>query len=179
MLPETVVWILVIMVSLVVGFLIGWLLEYYLDLKYWEIRAKRRGLVLMAEERSDIPASPAAHEIDTTGEQLAVTLRDLLQEREHEIKALRQEQEKTKDNYEGLNRQFQQYMTTHPDDLTAIRGVGRIYQWKLRDAGIASFEQLASSTPERLREILEVPAWRKFEPEVWIEQARVLAQRGG
>jgi predicted flap endonuclease-1-like 5' DNA nuclease len=66
----------------------------------------------------------------------------------------------------------------HPDDLMAIEGIGRIYQWKLHDTGINSYSQLAQTTPERIREITDAPAWRKLEPERWIEQAKILAKRG-
>jgi predicted flap endonuclease-1-like 5' DNA nuclease len=171
------------MVALVVGFLVGWLLEYYLDLKYWELRAKRRGLTVSQEQgTSDAETTPVFvghREADVASDtQLAATLQEFFEKREEEISAVRQELERQKAHYTDLSRQFEQYMATHPDDLTAIRGIGRIYQWKLRDAGISSYEQLASTTPEQLREILDVPAWRKFEPGSWIEQAKVLSQRG-
>ena len=178
--PEGVIWFLVIAVSLVVGFLIGWLLEYYLDLKYWEMRARRRGLFSKEEQDKDVSSlltTGPAPVINRTNEQLADTLREQLKKHEREISTLRAEQDKQDQLYKNLERQYQQYMATHPDDMTSIRGIGRIYQWKLRDAGIASFEQLAAVTPERLREILQVPDWRKFEPESWIEQAKVMAQR--
>ena len=175
--PEPVVWIIVILVSLVVGFLGGWLLEYYLDLKYWEIRARKQGFAVS----EGTITSTVAERFDTNikaNERLTATLREFLNKREAEFNTVRQELERQKVQYDDLGRQFEQYMATHPDDLTAIRGIGRIYQWKLRDAGISSYEQLTNTTPERLREILEVPAWRKFEPESWIEQAKVLTQRG-
>jgi NADH-quinone oxidoreductase subunit E len=178
--PAAVLWIMVIMVSLVVGFLGGWLLEYYLDLKYWEMRAQRRGLYT-GKEKTFTPTTTTAStaaEPAKTNEELTVTLREFLEKREQEIAALRQTLERQEGRYDDLEHQFERYMATHPDELTAIRGIGRIYQWKLRDGGISSYEQLARATPEQLREILEVPDWRKFEPESWIEQAKVLAQRG-
>ena len=179
--PDVVVWIMVIMVSLVVGFLIGWLLEYYLDLKYWEMRAKKRGLVFTEGEiTSYLAVAPPSTNAESAeaNKELNTTLQEFLEKREQEITVLRGEMEKQETQYDDLERQFEQYMATHPDDLTAIRGIGRIYQWKLRDAGISSYEHLINTTPERLREILEVQAWRKFEPEVWIEQAKVLSRRG-
>jgi len=172
--PEPWVWILA---SLVVGFLVGWLLEYYLDLKYWEVRAKRRGFIV-SEESTTSEAMTAPTADVRTDKQLAATLEGFLEKREAETNALREELEGQKAHYADLRHQFEQYVATHPDDLTAIRGIGRIYQWKLRDAGFASYDQLASTTPEQLREILGVPAWRKFEPGSWIEQAKVLTQRG-
>jgi hypothetical protein len=59
--PDNAVpWLVSILVSLVFGFLIGWLLEYYLDLKYWEMRAKRRGLVITGEEGKALLAACAS-----------------------------------------------------------------------------------------------------------------------
>ncbi len=175
--PEVVIWIMVILVSLVVGFLGGWLLEYYLDLKYWEMRARRRGLFFNGKQDPATGPEKVAF-LPADDGQLNATLREFLDKRETEIKTLQLELEKYQTRYEELEQKFERYMATHPDELVAVRGIGRIYQWKLRDAGISSYEQLANVTPERLREILEVPAWRKFEPEAWIEQAKVLARRG-
>ncbi|OQY18497.1 MAG: hypothetical protein B6I35_12960 [Anaerolineaceae bacterium 4572_32.2] len=177
--PEEVVWIMVIMVSLVVGFLIGWLLEYYLDLKYWEIRSQKRG-GLGTKDENTTPATTLSTvaQPSLANEKLAATLREFLAKSENTVSTLRQEMEEQKARYDALEQQFEQYMATHPDDLTAIRGIGRIYQWKLRDGGISSYAQLANTTPERIREILDVPAWRKFEPEAWIEQGKALADRG-
>ena len=49
--PQIAPWILV---SLLVGFLGGWLLEYYLDIKYLEVRARKHGFALPAEITSPI-----------------------------------------------------------------------------------------------------------------------------
>jgi predicted flap endonuclease-1-like 5' DNA nuclease len=208
-------WIMVILVSLVVGFLGGWLLEYYLDLKYWEMRARRWTLssteINIDTASTDVPTAlkepvivadttagtfPKAAEDATVkiappvgtspepeaeaeaNEQLAATLRRFGEQHKAEVSALRQALKVQKARYEDLERQFEQYLATHPDDLTAIRGIGSVYQWKLRDAGITSYARLANTTPERLREILDIPNWRKIEPESWIEQAQVLGQRG-
>ena len=177
--PDVVVWIMVIMVSLVVGFLIGWVLEYYIDLRDWKKRAEMQGLTLFgAQEITAATASRPSEAGVRTDEQLATTLQEFLEKREAEINSLRQDVEKQRAEYDDLESRFEQYVATHPEDLTAIRGIGRIYQWKLRDAGISSYEHLANTTPERLREILEIPAWRKFDPESWIEQAQAHVQRG-
>ena len=178
--PEIVTWILV---SLVVGFLGGWLLEYYLDIKYLEVRARKRGFSLAEEITgsvdealpSDDTGSEATADAD---EQWAATLREIQAKHETELNTMRRALRTQKARYEDLEKQFEQFIATHPDDLTAIRGIGHGYQWKLHDAGITTYERLANTTPKRLREILEVDSWRKLEPESWIEQAKVLVQRG-
>ena len=176
-------WIVVILVSLVVGFLGGWLLEYYLDLKYLEIRAKKRGFLLPEEIIAPVDTTvPSGEEgskaAANTNEQLAATLRELQEKHEAEVNTMRRALRIQKARYDDLESQFEEHIATHPDDLTAIRGIGRAYQWKLRDAGISSYGRLANTTPKRLCEILDVPDRRRFELESWIEQAKVLVQRG-
>jgi predicted flap endonuclease-1-like 5' DNA nuclease len=39
------------------------------------------------------------------------------------------------------------------DDLTEITGIGPVFAGRLRDAGIATFAELAAATPARLAEI--------------------------
>jgi len=101
-----------------------------------------------------------------------------LEKRDAEIHQLQDRLEAKEAQMDALQARFDEYVQMHPDELADIKGIGRIYQWKLRDGGINSYAQLAQTTPERIREILDVPAWRKIEPESWIEQAKVLAKRG-
>lgn len=61
------------------------------------------------------------------------------------------------------------------DDLTRIRGIGPVYQRRLREAGIRTFRQLAQTPPEKLREIVAAANWQKVEPERWVEEAARLA----
>lgn len=61
------------------------------------------------------------------------------------------------------------------DDLTRIKGIGKIMEKKLHDLGIYSFQQLASLSPEEARRInaaIDFPG--RVERERWIEQARSL-----
>jgi predicted flap endonuclease-1-like 5' DNA nuclease len=65
------------------------------------------------------------------------------------------------------------------DDLTMIEGIGSKIKELLNSAGINSFEQLASTTPKMLREILE-KAGSRFsfhDPSTWAEQS-ILAAEG-
>jgi predicted flap endonuclease-1-like 5' DNA nuclease len=61
------------------------------------------------------------------------------------------------------------------NDLTRIDGIGPTFGRRLNDAGINTFAELASSTPERVREVTRVAAWQG-DPENWISQARALAE---
>ena len=61
-----------------------------------------------------------------------------------------------------------------PDDLTTIRGIGPSMQKHLNEAGIYTYAQLATGTPDELRQTLGAVA-RLAKVEEWIEQARELA----
>jgi predicted flap endonuclease-1-like 5' DNA nuclease len=65
-----------------------------------------------------------------------------------------------------------------PSDLTAIRGIGRVYQNRLRDAGIATYRQLSEADPGELRRLLDLQAWQRADLKSWIRQAGDLADRG-
>ena len=63
------------------------------------------------------------------------------------------------------------------DDLTAIRGIGKVIEKKLHELGIRSFGQIAALTPDevkRVNDAIEFPV--RVEREHWIEQARELGR---
>ena len=166
--------IIVALVALLVGFLIGWLAEWALDLLRWRARAKWAGFDLEGRIGGEgIVRLEAGGEGDYAG-----VITEYLEKRDAEIHELQAKVEAKEAQFDVLQARFDEYVQTHPDELAAIRGIGRIYQWKLRDGGINSYAQLAQTTPERVRQILNVPAWRRIEPESWIEQAKALARRG-
>jgi predicted flap endonuclease-1-like 5' DNA nuclease len=57
---------------------------------------------------------------------------------------------------------------TTTDDLSRIRGVGPAYAQRLNEAGIYTFEQLARTSPENLRQVTKD---RRWDPEEWIAEA--------
>ena len=66
--------------------------------------------------------------------------------------------------------------TAKADDLTVIKGIGKVIEKKLHEMGITSFRQIAAMTPEdahRVNEAIEFPG--RVERENWIEQARTLS----
>lgn len=70
-----------------------------------------------------------------------------------------------------------QHSAKSRDDLTAIKGIGKVIEKKLHDLGITSFSQIATMGPEEVRrvnEALEFPG--RVEREQWIEQARELSR---
>ena len=70
-------------------------------------------------------------------------------------------------------------LNTEPDDLTRIKGIGRVLQAKLNELGIVTFQQIAEFGPadiERVNEKLDFPG--RIERERWVEQAKVFAEKG-
>lgn len=63
-----------------------------------------------------------------------------------------------------------------PDDLSRIEGIGPKVAQLLAAAEIRTFAQLAATTPEQLREILQQARLRFMNPETWPEQAALAAQ---
>jgi predicted flap endonuclease-1-like 5' DNA nuclease len=167
--------IIVVLVALLVGFLIGWLTEWALDLLRWRARAKWAGFDL---EEAQIGKEGVVQFGTGEGGDYGRIITGYLEKRDAEIHDLQAKAEAKEAQLDALQARFDKYVQTHPDDLTAIKGIGRIYQWKLRDGGINSYTELAQTTPERLKEILDVPAWRRIEPESWTEQAKALARQG-
>jgi len=157
---------------LVVGFLIGWLVEWIIDNQYRRMRE-----LSQTAPAAQAVAQPAPAENSQVAE-LVNTIKEMLGEREKQVTDLRAELEEHETMIERLKDEFEAYAATHPDNLTVIKGIGRIYQWKLRDAGINTYQALAASTAERIRDILEVKRWQKVDPQSWIDQAKALAQSG-
>lgn len=60
------------------------------------------------------------------------------------------------------------------DPLQEIRGIGNVYARRLREAGIRTFADLASLTPDEARALAQAQPWQADAAD-WIEQARALA----
>lgn len=59
------------------------------------------------------------------------------------------------------------------DALEEIKGIGPVFANRLNEAGIDTYEQLASTSPEELARITGVTRW---DPADWIQQATELAK---
>ena len=152
---------------LVIGFLIGWLVEWIIDNQYRRMRE-------LGQSGPVYVPGPAS---DSDLNELARTVKEVIAEREQEVDELQTKLETQEMNYDHLQAEFDRYAATHPDDLTVIKGIGRIYQWKLRDAGISTYSQLASTSSERVREVLQAQNWQKLDPQGWIDQAKSLTRQ--
>jgi predicted flap endonuclease-1-like 5' DNA nuclease len=167
---------------LIAGGVIGFVSEWLIDEAYRKNRELRRQL----GERSvsvamPVPAPVAAEGVAVGGQGgdgASETLADFLRQRDVELRDIRERMAGTDAQIDALRAEFETYQRTHPDDLTVIKGIGSIYQWKLRDAGCNSYRQLASADPDQLRRMLDIKNWQRVNIEAWISQARDWAQRG-
>jgi predicted flap endonuclease-1-like 5' DNA nuclease len=171
---------------LIAGGVIGFISEWLIDEAYRKNRELRRQLgersVSIAVPVQAPVAAPVAAEGVAAGGQggdgASETLADFLRQRDVELRDIRERMAGTDAQMDAMRAEFEAYQRTHPDDLTVIKGVGPVYQWKLRDAGCNSFKQLASADPDQLRRMLDIKNWQRVNIEAWINQARDWAQRG-
>jgi predicted flap endonuclease-1-like 5' DNA nuclease len=69
---------------------------------------------------------------------------------------------------------------TEPDDFEILEGIGDVYESRLYESGICTYETLAGTSEERLAEICRAPSFRQPNYAAWIETARAkVAQRRG
>jgi predicted flap endonuclease-1-like 5' DNA nuclease len=160
----------------VAGAVIGFVVEWFIDEAY----RRNRELQEQIDQHSgseppvvNIGNPPPSHNNDKASEALT----EILHQRDHEVNELRNQISETDAQIESLREQFETYQRTHPDEFTTIKGIGPVYQRKLRDIGIGSYDQLAKADPDRVRRMLDVKKWQRVDIESWVEQARDWAQR--
>jgi predicted flap endonuclease-1-like 5' DNA nuclease len=167
---EVFVGVLLVVAGAVIGFVVEWLI----DLGY------RRNRELQQQvgggSRVVTPQS-----VIVTGDGQADTseaLTEFLRQRDEELHGLRDQLNEHDRQMDALQAEFDTYQKAHPDDLTRIKGIGPVFQWKLRDAGFNTYKQLAGANPDQLRRMLDIKSWQRVNVEYWIEQARDWAQKG-
>ncbi|HML21019.1 MAG TPA: helix-hairpin-helix domain-containing protein [Aggregatilinea sp.] len=81
--------------------------------------------------------------------------------------------------YPTLDRVSNVHIPPTRDRLTDINGIGPVYAAKLYEAGVDTFEELASLTPDEIQSIVKLPRWRYRVSDMtsWSDQARALAVR--
>ncbi|MFL7840515.1 MAG: helix-hairpin-helix domain-containing protein [Candidatus Promineifilaceae bacterium] len=63
------------------------------------------------------------------------------------------------------------------DDFTKITGIGPALAARLSNAGIYRYADLAHADHQELPDALGIRPWQKVEPEVWVAEAAVLAEK--
>jgi predicted flap endonuclease-1-like 5' DNA nuclease len=161
--------LLLVVAGAIVGFVIEWLID--------EAYRKNRELQVQLGQRGGSPVALGIGVEGQSGDLASETLIDFLRRRDEEIRELREQLMSADAGLDDLRGQFEVYQRTHPDDLTLIKGIGAVYQWKLRDAGVNTYDQLAGADPDQLRRMLNVKNWQRVDIESWVSQARDWAQR--
>lgn len=156
----------------VAGGIVGFVTEWLIDEAYRKNRELRRQLSQGGGTAQALRAG-----VGVQGESTSEALAGFLRRRDEEVDGLREQLSAMDSQLDGLRDEFETYQRTHPDDLTVIKGVGPVYQWKLRDAGVNTYGQLATSDADQLWRLLDIKDWQRVNVESWIEQARDWAQR--
>jgi len=150
---------------LMVGFLIGWLVEWIIDNQNTRMREMQR--------QEQEPQAPQAAPAPNMSE-LAGAFNEVLEERERQIHDLRTQLKAQEARYFHVKVTFDEYVATHPDDLTVIKGIGGTYQRKLREAGYRTYARLAQADAQQLRKALGIASGQATDPQEWIDQAKAL-----
>jgi predicted flap endonuclease-1-like 5' DNA nuclease len=167
----------------VAGAIIGFISEWLIDEAYRKNRELRRQLSQpqlsqrQLGERGGATMAPQAISGGQGGDFAAEALADLIGKRDEEVRELRQQLSAADSRLDDQRDSFEAYQRTHPDDLTVIKGIGPVYQWKLRDAGFNTYQQLAASDPEQLRRMLDIKNWQRVNVDAWVGQACDWAHR--
>jgi predicted flap endonuclease-1-like 5' DNA nuclease len=155
------------------GFFCGFVIEWIIDEAYRKNRELRRqmGGETVATKAATLPVQIAGDDAASG------TLAEFLHQRDERVHELRDQVASMDAQLDRLHGEFDMYRQTHPDDLTVIKGIGPVYQWKLRDAGVHTYKDLALSEPPQLRRMLDVKSWQQVNIDSWIEQARDWAEK--
>jgi predicted flap endonuclease-1-like 5' DNA nuclease len=172
-------------VGFVLGLLIGWLIEWLIDWFYWRRRFK--GLLAASDDCQNRlsavetelsvsrniyqPLQDQVSQLELEKAQLEINLAQTQQE----LETLRAQPTAPSPAWDATRSQPAVDEPVVPDDLQVIKGVGLVISKRLNNNGIFTFEQLASQTPQFLREILGDLVQRLADEESIIEQARQLA----
>jgi predicted flap endonuclease-1-like 5' DNA nuclease len=170
-----------VLAGLAFGLVLGFLLDWLLEEAYRRNRELERQ-VQTAQQRSlpqaqAVSPAPSVTPDSKDQESASQSLTDIIHRRDEEIKNLQLKIEQTEQEMEKLQESFDSYIKHHPDDMSVIKGIGSVYEWKLRDIGINTFQQLAEADEEKLRRMLDIEDWKRIDIKSWIDQARDWAQR--
>ncbi len=68
-------------------------------------------------------------------------------------------------------------VTTERDRLQKIKGIGDVFAARLNEAGILTFSELASTSPEKIEKIIKPKKWQEFNYREWADAARDLVAK--
>jgi predicted flap endonuclease-1-like 5' DNA nuclease len=116
----------------------------------------------------------AIEEVLADREHLGQAVDRALAERDRQIGDLRSDLDIQQARHDQLKAVFEDYVDTHPDDLTEIKGIGSAYQDRLRRAGYRTYARLAQADVQELRRALDIKMGQAIDLQNWIDQAKGL-----
>jgi predicted flap endonuclease-1-like 5' DNA nuclease len=143
-------------VGLVIGLILGWVLEWVIDWRFW----RREDTPVAATRSVDLDLQGKLSALEAEKASLATRLHEL-QNKEPEV----------------VIKEVVKEVMVQQDRLQKIHGIGDVFARRFNDAGVFSFGQLASLTPERARDIINPEEWQAIEPEQWIAEAKQFAEQ--
>jgi predicted flap endonuclease-1-like 5' DNA nuclease len=159
-----VISLILIIIGAIIGFGVEWLVGE-------KLRQKAEQALPPAAAAEPIPAVPLVENQQNGQSQDLERLAEKIRQHEAELQQLVQQISAKENQFEGLTAQFDRYRKHHPDPLIRIRGIGPVYQRKLRELGINSFAQLALTDPGQLRQALGIKHWQRVNIAAWVRQA--------
>jgi predicted flap endonuclease-1-like 5' DNA nuclease len=146
-------------IAFILGLLIGWLVEWIIDWLYWRkmLQQNQESLKACQDKQKDLDNQ----------------IKTLITENEELKKQLKQ----TNLQATAPNQSAEPIVSPTPDKLQKIKGIGPVIEKKLNEAGVYTFEQLASKNAEYLREVLGAVIERLADEDVIIQQAQLFADQ--
>ena len=129
------------------GLLAGWLGEWVLDWLYWRRRK---------------PAAASAGDDPAFAKKL---------------ESLEAENRDLKSRLAGAPVVTEKVVIVEREHLQDIYGIGPVYEKRLKEAGITTFEGLADANPNELIKMAKIEDWQNADPGSWVTQARDFADR--
>jgi predicted flap endonuclease-1-like 5' DNA nuclease len=159
-----VISLLLIISGAIIGFGVEWLVDE-------NLHRKGKDPLPLSPATEVVAVAPLAESQQDGRSQELERLAEKIRQHEAERQQLVQQLSAKETRFEGLTAQFDLYRKNHPDPLIRIRGIGPVYQRKLREVGINSFAHLAVADPAQLQQALGVKHWQRVDVASWIRQA--------
>jgi predicted flap endonuclease-1-like 5' DNA nuclease len=167
--------------SLAVGGLIGWGVEWVLDYLFWR-RPYRTSVDvdMMAQQMALNDARARVRSLENKLTQYQGQDAELaaLRTQVEDMQRLSRQLDVARAEITSLNEQLIEAQTSPPDNLRRIEGIGPKTCDLLEEHGIKTFMQLAETPVDRLRAILEEGGgrFRMADPATWPKQAQLAAE---
>lgn len=196
--PNLPIGLLLIIVGAIIGFVVEWLIDESVrrnrDLQK-ELEDSQKGIPVLVEgevinrptdnapilaevlrQLHALQTSPQPSETATVKTRESEVVVEVLRQHKEELRQLSTQVSAKDAQVDELRQKFAAYRKTHPDELTHIKGIGPVFQRKLRDVGFNSFEDLAQADPAQIRRMLDIKTWQKVDIESWVQQAKDWAE---